>query len=371
MDVDYSGVIGFVHCQRAEVDFWKVDGAEGRSLIDVSHESFGDLDSDRSLSFFGTSSNVRGEDDVLETAEIIDPGAKVVVEVVSIACWLVGVDVDRGTSELSRAHGEDQCRDVDNAASAGVDQVAPFLHLFELLRSDHVLRLWQLGNMQGDEVGGTEKILEGRNLACRSHCHQVDDVVVDHGHSHSLRENRQLGTDVTVSNYTCGNEYGQNAKAKSIFYFFTEEERKGERGNISLPRVFPRISQHLLLTLFHVPWCISFERSVNCLAKAMISEMTSSATERELLKGELKTAIPCCAAYCRSTWLVPIQKHPTTIRFFASLSTRAVSLVLDRIPITCTSLENEEASCQQVCRSFADQIIYYDKIVIATRANYT
>lgn len=42
----------------------------------------------------------------------------------------------------------------------------------------------------------------------------------------------------------------------------------------------------------------------------MISLMTSSATERELAKGELKTAIPALAAASRSTWFVPIQKHP-------------------------------------------------------------
>lgn len=44
----------------------------------------------------------------------------------------------------------------------------------------------------------------------------------------------------------------------------------------------------------------------------MISEMTSSATERELEKGELKTGMPAFAAVRRSTWLVPMQKQPMT-----------------------------------------------------------
>lgn len=43
----------------------------------------------------------------------------------------------------------------------------------------------------------------------------------------------------------------------------------------------------------------------------MVSPMTSSATDRELAKGELKTATPALAAATRSTWFVPIQKHPT------------------------------------------------------------
>jgi hypothetical protein len=66
----------------------------------------------------------------------------------------------------------------------------------------------------------------------------------------------------------------------------------------------------------------------------MISAMTNSATLLEFAKGELKTAIPCLAAYSRSTWLVPMQKHPTTIKFFASRRTLSVSFVFDLIPMT-------------------------------------
>lgn len=73
-------------------------------------------------------------------------------------------------------------------------------------------------------------------------------------------------------------------------------------------------------------------------ARAMISAIVISATERELAKGELKTAIPSEAAVFRSTWLVPMQKQPITMRFFASRRTRAVSLDLERMPITWTSL---------------------------------
>ena len=115
-------------------------------------------------------------------------------------------------------------------------------------------------------------------------------------------------------------------------------EKKKKKQYEDLPSVLPRISQHLLLTLFQVPLCISLDRSPSCRARAIISAMTSSATLRELLKGELKTAIPLSAAYWRSTWFVPMQKHPTTIKFRASFNTRAESFVFDRIPITCTSL---------------------------------
>lgn len=66
--------------------------------------------------------------------------------------------------------------------------------------------------------------------------------------------------------------------------------------------------------------------------------MTSSATLRELANGELNTAIPWRAAYSRSTWFVPMQKQPITSRFLARLRTFWDSLVLDRMPITWTSL---------------------------------
>jgi hypothetical protein len=48
--------------------------------------------------------------------------------------------------------------------------------------------------------------------------------------------------------------------------------------------------------------------------------MTSSATERELEKGELKTGMPALAALRRSTWFVPMQKQPTTSSCRAPMS---------------------------------------------------
>lgn len=66
----------------------------------------------------------------------------------------------------------------------------------------------------------------------------------------------------------------------------------------------------------------------------MISAMMSSATERELEKGELKTVIPARAAWERSTWLVPMQKQPIARRFLAAERMRGVRWVLERIPRT-------------------------------------
>jgi hypothetical protein len=85
----------------------------------------------------------------------------------------------------------------------------------------------------------------------------------------------------------------------------------------------------------------------------------SSATERELEKGELKTQIPCEAAYLRSTWFVPMQKQPTTMRFLASARTRAVSLVLERMPRTLTSLTRRDlVLIPQRARSGANYTVF-------------
>jgi len=68
------------------------------------------------------------------------------------------------------------------------------------------------------------------------------------------------------------------------------------------------------------------------------SATASSTTERVLLNGALKTAMPFLVAVFRSIWLVPIQKAPITIRRFACSSTRAVTWVFERMPNTETFL---------------------------------
>ena len=117
-----------------------------------------------------------------------------------------------------------------------------------------------------------------------------------------------------------------------------------------IPSVFPRTSQQPAETLFQTPWCISMLLSLICLAKVMISAMTSSATDLEFENGELNTQIPLLAAYWRSTWLVPIQKQPMTMRFFACLRTLAVNFVFERIPMTWTSLNTCVSVGSSDCR---------------------
>ncbi|MNT75014.1 hypothetical protein D3C72_2138740 [compost metagenome] len=66
----------------------------------------------------------------------------------------------------------------------------------------------------------------------------------------------------------------------------------------------------------------------------MASPSTSSATERVFEKGALNTGTPRCMAVSRSTWLVPMQKQPTTRRSGLPDSRLASRWVRERIPAT-------------------------------------
>lgn len=56
--------------------------------------------------------------------------------------------------------------------------------------------------MESDKVGAFEKGLEGRDLLGSTHAHEVDDIVVDDAHTHSLSQDGKLVTDVTVTDDT-------------------------------------------------------------------------------------------------------------------------------------------------------------------------
>ena len=88
-----------------------------------------------------------------------------------------------------------------------------------------------------------------------------------------------------------------------------------------MPSVRPRTSWLPLADLSQTPSCIFWVFSVSRRASAMISPITSSTTLRVLEYGALNTAIPRSAAATRSTWLVPMQKHPIASRSGAPSST--------------------------------------------------
>ena len=72
-------------------------------------------------------------------------------------------------------------------------------------------------------------------------------------------------------------------------------------------------------------------------SRKMISASTSSATERVLENGALKTGMPRIMAASRSIWLVPMQKAPMAISCGAAAMASAVRRVRERMPTKWTS----------------------------------
>ena len=204
MDVDDTSVVGLIERQRAHGDLRHVDTASGDTLVDVPDEGIGNLDTDGALSLLSAATDMGGKDDVVEAAKVLAPLVELVGEIVAIGGRLVGEDVQSGTSNLAAAHGLNQSRNIDNSTTAGVDEVGAGLHLLELSVGDQVLGLGSLRNVKGDKVGLPKESLKSRHLASSANSHEVDNVIVDDGHAHGLRQNGQLRANVAVADNTEG-----------------------------------------------------------------------------------------------------------------------------------------------------------------------
>lgn len=177
---------GLINGQRTEGNLGQVDGTQGRTLVDITGQSRGDLDTNSALGLLGGSSDVRGQDQVLQGPQVGTPGVQVVVEVITVAGGLVGVHVESGTGNLAAAHSLNEGGNVHDSTTASIDQVAAGLHLFELLLTDHTLGLGQLGHVAGDKIGLAKEVLQSVDLTGGTQSHEVEDVVEDDGHAHRL-----------------------------------------------------------------------------------------------------------------------------------------------------------------------------------------
>lgn len=139
------------------------------------------------------------EDQVVRGAKGGGPLVEGVAEVGSVRGGLVREDVDGGASELARLESVDEGRNVDDLAASVVEEVGSILHEVDLGFGDHVGGLGELGDVEGEEVDGAEKLVEGVDLLGGSEGHDGDNIIVEYGHSHRLGENGELGSNVAVS----------------------------------------------------------------------------------------------------------------------------------------------------------------------------
>ena len=100
MDIDDTDMVWLIHCERAQIYLRHVDRSECRPFIDITNESLADLDPNCALRLLGATSDVRCENDILESSEIVRPGIKIVVEVVSIPARFRRIHIKRCSSNL-------------------------------------------------------------------------------------------------------------------------------------------------------------------------------------------------------------------------------------------------------------------------------
>mgnify|MGYP007051648730 CR=1 FL=1 len=140
------------------------------------------------------------KDDVGQIAKGRSPRVELVIEGVSVGAGFRGENVDGGTSEVLGLQGLDESGDVNDLAAGVVDKVGSLLHLRELLVGYHVDGFREFWDVQGNEVGLCKKPFEGLDLAGLADGHNVEDVVKKYPHAKGLSQDRQLRTNVAVSN---------------------------------------------------------------------------------------------------------------------------------------------------------------------------
>ena len=102
-----------------------------------------------------------------------------------------------------------------------------------------------------------------------------------------------------------------------------------------MPSVLPRTSREPVALFGHFPACTAALFSNVPRISMIASPITSSATLRVFECGALKTGTPRAAAASRSTWFVPMQKHPIAISRRVASSASAVTCVRLRMPTMC------------------------------------
>ena len=99
-----------------------------------------------------------------------------------------------------------------------------------------------------------------------------------------------------------------------------------------MPSVLPRTSLEPTALLSQPPACADTDFGKMRRISMTISAMVSSATERVLENGALKTGMPMVRQAARSTWLVPTEKQPIATSERMPSITSAVICVRERMP---------------------------------------
>jgi hypothetical protein len=113
----------------------------------------GNLERDVALGLLGGGAEVRREDDILAREQRVVLGRGLALE-----------DVERGALEPSRRERVGERELVDEATARAVHEPCAGLHREDALAREDVARLVAVGDVQADEVGAREQLVEGQEL---------------------------------------------------------------------------------------------------------------------------------------------------------------------------------------------------------------
>ena len=135
------------HLQVGGVDHRDVHRVRDQAALERSDDLLGDDHPGPVLRLVGRGGEVRRDDDLVELEQ-------------RAGVRLGGEDVERGAGELARADRLDERVLVDQRAARGVDQARAVPHPRDRLAADQPARLVGQREVEGDEVGGGEHVLD-------------------------------------------------------------------------------------------------------------------------------------------------------------------------------------------------------------------
>ena len=198
MQVTDTNVTIVGHGDGTKIDFGEIDGSDRGSKVEVSGQGASDFLPDGTLSLFGGSSDMRGQDGIGTLSQSGDEIAEIVVESRTVRTGFRGEDVDGGSGEMAGFESVYESGEMDDLASRVVDQVGTLFHLSNLGGSDHILGLLEFRHVEGDKVRGTQQLFERLGLSRRSEGHDGHHIVVEDLHPKGFRQDTQLTPDMTI-----------------------------------------------------------------------------------------------------------------------------------------------------------------------------
>jgi hypothetical protein len=82
-------------------------------------------------------------------------------EELGVDLWLVGEDIETGRRELAILERLEECLLVNDTSTGSVDKARSLLHLVELLAAEELVGLVVEGDVEGDDVGLREELVQG------------------------------------------------------------------------------------------------------------------------------------------------------------------------------------------------------------------